>query len=104
MSADTIDISALDLRKGMTVYRQARGGQWKEDFRIGDYFTTSGPDRLQPLAFHTTNGIKVFAHCATVVVGIGSKAKNTPEGARVIGNQQRRNGKARRKDRKAGVR
>jgi hypothetical protein len=104
MSADTIDIKALDLRRGMTVYRQARGGQWKEDFRIGDYFTTSGPDRLQPLAFHTTNGIKVFAHCATVVVGIGSKAKNTPEGARVIGNQQRRNGKARRKDRKAGVR
>jgi hypothetical protein len=103
MSADTIDIKALDLRRGMTVYRQARGGQWKEDFRIGDYFTTSGPDRLQPLAFHTTNGIKVFAHCATVVVGIGSKAKNTPEGARVIGNQQRRNGKARRKDRKAGV-
>jgi hypothetical protein len=104
MSADTIDIKALDLRRGMTVYRQARGGQWKEDFRIGDPFTTSGPDRLQPLAFHTTNGIKVFAHCATVVVGIGSKAKNTPEGARVIGNQQRRNGKARRKDRKAGVR
>ena len=104
MSADTIDIKALDLRRGMTVYRQARGGQWKEDFRIGDYFTTSGPDRLQPLAFHTTNGIKVFAHCATVVVGIGSKAKNTPEGARVIGNQQRRNGKARRKDRKAVVR
>ena len=104
MSADTIDISALDLRKGMTVYRQARGGQWKIDFRIGDPFTTSGPDRLQPLAFHTTNGIKVFAHCTTVVIDIGSKTKNTPEGARVIGNQQRRNGKARRKDRKAGVR
>ena len=104
MSADTIDIKALDLRRGMTVYRQASGGQCKEDFRIGDYLNTSGPDRLQPLAFHTTNGIKVFAHCATVVVGIGSKAKNTPEGARVIGNQQRRNGKARRKDRKAGVR
>jgi hypothetical protein len=55
----------------MTVYRQARGGQWKIDFRIGDPFTTSGPDRLQPLAFNTTNGIKVFAHCATVVIGTG---------------------------------
>lgn len=89
----TIDINALDLRKGMTVYRQARGGQWKIDFRIGDYFTTSGPNRLQPLAFHTTNGIKVFAHCATVRIGTGGEAKDT-----------RANGKARRKDRKAGVR
>ena len=74
MSAETTNITALDLRKGMTVYRQARGGQWKIDFRIGDPFTTSGPDRLQPLAFHTTNGIKVFAHCATVVIGTNRKA------------------------------
>lgn len=73
MSADTINISALDLRKGMTVYRQARGGQWKIDFRIGDPFTTSGPSRLQPLAFHTDNGIKVFAHCSTVVIGSAKK-------------------------------
>lgn len=104
MNTDTVEINALDLRKGMTVYRQARGGQWKIDFRIGEYFTTSGPNRLQPLAFHTTNGIKVFAHCATVVVGTGRKAENTDEASKVIGNQQRRNGKARRKDRKAGVR
>jgi hypothetical protein len=104
MSADTIDISALDLRKGMTVYRQARGGQWKIDFRIGDPFTTSGPDRLQPLAFHTTNGIKVFAHCTTVVIGTGREAKNTADAAKVIGNQQRRNAKGRRKNRKAEVR
>jgi hypothetical protein len=74
MAANTTAISALDLRKGMTVYREARGGQWKIDFRIGDPFTTSGPGRLQPLAFNTTNGIKVFAHCATVVIGPAGKA------------------------------
>ena len=66
MSNDTIEISAADLTKGMTVYREARNRQWKIDFRVGDPFTTSGPDRLQPLAFNTDNGVKVFAHCATV--------------------------------------
>ena len=82
MSNDLIEISAADLTKGMTVYREARGGQWKIDFRVGDPFTTSGPDRLQPLAFNTDNGVKVFAHCATVRIGSAI-------------SQQRRSGKGR---------
>ena len=90
MSNETVEISAADLTKGMTVYRQARGGQWKIDCRIGDPFTTSGPDRLQPLAFNTDNGVKVFAHCATVRIGTGRQAKNTAQGGK-----QRRNRKAR---------
>jgi hypothetical protein len=81
----------------MTVYRQARGGQWKIDFRLGDPFTTSGPDRLQPEAWNTTNGIKVFAHCATVVIGSGNAALSDKHG-------ERSNGKARRKNRRAGIR
>lgn len=104
MAADTIAIPATDLTKGMTVYREARGGQLKPDFRVGDPFTTSGPSRLQPLAFNTTNGVKVFAHCATVRVGTGRQAHNTAQGNRAIGRTQRRNGKARRKDRKVGIR
>ena len=89
MSNDTVEISAADLTKGMTVYREARGGQWKIDFRVGDPFTTSGPDRLQPLAFNTDNGVKVFAHCATVRIGTGQRESD-----------KRQNGKARRKFRK----
>lgn len=90
MSQDTIAIPATDLRKGMTVYRLARGGQWKIDFKIGDLFTTSGPDRLQPLAFYTDNGVKVFGHCATVRVGTGRKNVKTVEAARSIGRNQRK--------------
>jgi hypothetical protein len=94
----TVAINALDLRKGMTVYREARGGQWKIDFKVGDYFTTSGPDRLQPLAFHTTNGVKIFAHCATVRVGTGRKNVKTVEAGRSE-RDKRRNRKG-----KVGVR
>lgn len=96
MAANTIAIKATDLTKGMTVYREARSGQWKPDFRIGDLFTTSGPGRLQPLAFNTTNGVKVFAHCATVRVGTGNERAHKVSG--------RPNGKARRKNRKVGIR
>ena len=101
MSNDTIEISTADLTKGMTVFREARGGQWKPDFKIGEPFFTSGPDRLQPLAFNTDNGVKVFAHCAIVRIGTGTnrrlgpgrQAKNTAQGGRTIGRQQRRNRK-----------
>lgn len=101
---DVIDVPAHELTKGMRVYRRDRFGNLKVDFRIGERFTTSGPARLQPIAFYTDNGVKVFAQCAIVEVGTGRKAQNTAEGSRVIGKHQRRNGKARRKDRKVGVR
>lgn len=77
---DVISIPATDLRKGMQTFRRdRRSGKIKRDVRIGDPFTTSGPDSLQPLAFHVLDangkraGVNVYALCATVLIGSGNK-------------------------------
>jgi hypothetical protein len=88
-NVDVIEVPAPDLTKGMRVFRRDRFGNLKLDFTIGDPFTTSGPDRLQPIAFHTTNGIKAFSLCAVIEVGSGQTIKD-----------KRPNGKARRQIRK----
>ncbi|MGH7238445.1 MAG: hypothetical protein ACREHG_00105, partial [Candidatus Saccharimonadales bacterium] len=64
------DVSVLDLNTGMTLYRKVRG-RFRRDCKLGLPFTTSGPDRLQPIAFNTVDdngrriGTVVFAQCAT---------------------------------------
>ena len=102
-SVDVIEIPATDLTKGLRVYRRDRFGNLKLDFNVGDPFTTSGPGRLQPIAFYTDNGVKVFALCATVEVGTGRKESNTGRAAQVVGRAQR-NRRGGRKSRKVSVR
>ena len=77
---DVISIPATDLRKGMQTFRRdPRGGKLKRDVRIGDPFTTSGPERFQPLAFTSIGpdgqraGTVVYSPCATVLIGTGAK-------------------------------
>jgi hypothetical protein len=88
-NVDVIEIPATDLTKGMRVYRRDRFGNLKQDFSIGDPFTTSGPERFQPIAFNTDNGVKVFSLCATVEVGTGRKAETHKTGKRRPRNRKR---------------